>query len=223
MRILPADDQLGGMRALLESGDALTGYEPQDFPDHCWILHAGYESGKRVRWSELLSRTGQRLEDWGHNLSYRVFDDADWSGEDSPFWNGHEGEPDRESLAHLLDVLAHHSTQGPDTPCYWAQTWFENFAHPVPARHGRLDEGLALYDDAQDPDPNHGPRMFPSQWWPEDRSWYAVTDYDLWATEVLGPPELIADLLSHDWLEAVRHPQISAIGDATKPHWRTTP
>ncbi|GAA4899925.1 hypothetical protein ACFPM3_15630 [Streptomyces coeruleoprunus] len=211
MRILPADDPLGGLRACLEADEAVTGHEPSGFPDHCWLLHAAHDAhGTRVRWSELLAPYGRTPADWGHNLSYRIL--SELPDRPTGFTWPEMGTPDRETLRHLVDVLARHSPQGAATPCFWVQAWIEDVGEPVTARLGRLDEALAHHDLCEDP--GHAPYHFPAQWWPDGRAWYVLTDWDLSATEVFGSPELIAELLGHPWLEAVRHPTIAAVGDA---------
>ncbi|WP_240803901.1 hypothetical protein [Streptomyces sp. A0592] len=49
----------------------------------------------------------------------------------------------------------------------------------------------------------------PSNLWSEDRSWILCTDYDLWATEVVGPEHLVEALLRDPVIEAVRLPRTS--------------
>nr|WP_052478157.1 hypothetical protein [Kibdelosporangium sp. MJ126-NF4]CEL16508.1 hypothetical protein [Kibdelosporangium sp. MJ126-NF4] len=44
----------------------------------------------------------------------------------------------------------------------------------------------------------------PSNLWPADRSWFVYTDWDLWATRISGPPELIAAVTAHSELETTR-------------------
>ncbi|MFC9586247.1 hypothetical protein ACFVJ8_25980 [Streptomyces yangpuensis] len=64
---------------------------------------------------------------------------------------------------------------------------------------GRLGDAGILYGN-----PVAG--FSPSNLWAQDRSWVLCTDYDLWATEVAGPPALIEALLNDPELEAVRLP-----------------
>ncbi|MFI8452211.1 hypothetical protein [Streptomyces erythrochromogenes] len=49
----------------------------------------------------------------------------------------------------------------------------------------------------------------PSNLWPADRSWILCTDYDLWATKVVGPEHLVEALLRDPVIEAVRLPWTS--------------
>ena len=46
----------------------------------------------------------------------------------------------------------------------------------------------------------------PSNFWAMDRSWFVYTDWDLWATEVNGPPTLIAALEADAELETITWP-----------------
>ncbi|MFE3505784.1 hypothetical protein [Kitasatospora sp. NPDC059160] len=215
MERIPDEDPLDGLRPLLEAGEAVLGYEPDGpwpgsgqapgYADRCWVLHTLRVDGRPVRWAEALAGAGRRLADWPCTLSYLVFDDrAALSGEvDVPLI----GEPDRDCLARLVEVLARHSADGPATDCRLASAAIEDLLRPVTAHRGRLDEVLAHYDARP------GYAQFPAHWWSADRSWFVLTNWDLSATEVFGPPALIADLLADPGLEAVRHPSIAEIAD----------
>ncbi|MER7755387.1 hypothetical protein [Kitasatospora sp. NPDC097643] len=200
---------MGGMRPLLEAGDAVLGYEPggpeDGFADHCWVLHSMYVGGERVRWADVLAESGRRLADWPSTLSTRVFGPGVRpDGVDYP----DSGEPDRACLERLVQILARHSAEGPATECYWAQAAIEDLGDPVPAHRGRLAEAVAHHDACRGPARSTG-LAFPAHWWPLDRSWFVLSDWDLSATEVFGSEALIADLLADGELEAVRHPRIA--------------
>ncbi|MFI9603041.1 hypothetical protein ACIHCX_24870 [Streptomyces sp. NPDC052043] len=213
---MPDDDSLGGVRQLLERGEAVLGYEPQEeFPDRCWVLHAVTVSEERVRWGDVLAHVGKRLEDWQHTPSFRVFEGLDLPEDlEGPDL----GEIDRDSLARLVEVLARHSPDGPRTDCYWAQAGIEDTGRPIPARRGRLEEALAHHDACAWP-ARTVRTQFPAHWWPVEGSWFVLTDWDLSATEVFGPPALIADLLADDGLDAVRHPSIAEV-QGSFAQWR---
>ena len=49
-----------------------------------------------------------------------------------------------------------------------------------------------------------GVNSSPNRWWPEDRTWFIHTDYDLTFTLIGGESELIDALLSDDQLECIR-------------------
>ncbi|GAA1078338.1 hypothetical protein [Kitasatospora arboriphila] len=216
MRRVPDDDPLGGMRRRLE--EDLLGHEPREgFADRCWVLHTAHEGRRRLRWGDLLARTGRRLEDWRYTPSWRVFE-----GLPLPEGFGHPspGEIDRECLGRLVEVVARHSADGLRTECYWAQAAIEDACAPVPVRRGRLDEAVAHHDAGPGRGGTHS-TQFPAHWWPPDHSWFVVTDWDLSATEVFGSRALIADLLADDTLEAVRHPSVAEVQDG-EPGWRDT-
>ncbi|MDG4857867.1 hypothetical protein P8605_06810 [Streptomyces sp. T-3] len=216
MELVPDDDPLAGMRPLLEQDEAVLGYEPQEgFADRCWVLHTIYESQQVVGWNDVLAGAGKRLEDWQYTPSFRVFETlALPQGLERPLL----GEIDRACLARLVEVLAQHSPDGPTTECYWVQAAIENISAPVPARHGRLAEALAHRDACELPN-NTVSTQFPAHWWPLDRSWFVLTNWDLSATEVFGSRALIADLLADDRLDVVRHPSIAEV-QGNPAQWR---
>lgn len=214
LKLVSDDDSLGGMRPVLDGDEAVLGYEPQEgFPDRCWVLHAVTVRGEQARWNDVLAQVGKRLEDWQFTPSFRVFE-----GLDLPVEKPDMGEIDRDSLAHLVEILARHSPEGHRTECYWAQAAIEDIGRPIPARRGRLDEALAHHDASTWPDRTTGIR-FPAHWWPVEGSWFVLTNWDLSATEVFGPAALIADLLTDDTLDAVRHPSIAEV-QGNSARWR---
>ncbi|MCC2274917.1 hypothetical protein LKL35_05630 [Streptomyces sp. ET3-23] len=208
MELVSDDDPLDGMRLLLEQDQAILGYEPQEgFADRCWVLHTISEGTTRVRWNDVLAGAGKRLEDWDHTPSWKVFRGL----ETAPDFDGPSlGEIDRDCLARLVEILAWHSSDGLGTECYWAQAVIEDVGCPVPARRGRLDEALAHHDACAPPNWTIS-TQFPAHWWPLDRSWFVLTDWDLSGTEIFGSRALIADLLADGGLDAVRHPSIAEV------------
>ncbi|MFE0460778.1 hypothetical protein ACFW1A_16170 [Kitasatospora sp. NPDC058965] len=209
MELLTDRSDVAEIARLIE--ESVTGYEPADFPDQCWVLHelTRRDPGDpaatplRVTWADALDRHGYRLADWRFTLSDLTLAPAAGDpGVELP----REGQLDRDSLAALLSVLARQSDRGLDTVCYWAQCPLEDLLNPVPIRTGTLREALDLFDRLGTP--GH-PFTFPANWWPADRSWFVLTDTDLSATEVLGSAELVAAVLAETGLEAVRHPRIA--------------
>ncbi|MFJ9609618.1 hypothetical protein ACIRS1_25085 [Kitasatospora sp. NPDC101176] len=214
MERIPDEDPLGGMRPFLEAGDAVLGYEPvgpgHRFADRCWVLHTLRVDGQRVRWADALAAAGRRLADWPFTLSSLVFDGpvraALPGGVEYPWI----GVPDRDCLTRLVELLARHGADGTATECYWAQAAIEDLSAPVPAHRGRLGEVVAHHEACEGPARASG-LQFPAHWWPLDGSWFVLTDWDLSATEVFGPPALIEALLADDVLEAVRHPAVAEV------------
>jgi hypothetical protein len=213
MELVSDQDQVGGLRSLFD--EYVTGYEPQDYPDHCWILHPMYEPAparRRIRWSEVMERKGRTISRWQYTLSDLVFDpDSD----ELPLERPETGTLDWANLEELVKILARHSVDGVETWCYWAQSALEDLLHPVRIRSGELRETPGLLDPGGDASDHWS---FPANWWPQDRSWFMLSDVDLSATEVIGSPELIDEFLGNDFLEVIRHPKISESLNGT-PTW----
>ncbi|GAA4554605.1 hypothetical protein [Amycolatopsis samaneae] len=158
---------------------------------------------RRLRWAELARRTGDPVVPEGLLPSYRCFPSVRKEGS----WPlgivpPTEGSLDRETWTRLLDVLTEHGPAGPDTRClaYYSPltlgaTDFEN----LHVRAGKLVDAEVLYDDPEID-------FSPSNLWAEDRSWCLCTDYDLWATKVVGSPALVEALVNDPEIEAVRLP-----------------
>ncbi|MGW2303036.1 hypothetical protein [Streptomyces sp. NPDC001809] len=198
-RAVAEDDPLDGLRAALAEADC--GYEPRGgYEDSCWILHAIHDGTVRLRWDEVLSRTGRSLAAWPGTLSHLVFEDVTGADElDGP----DPAELDRASLARLVGHLARSGPDGADTPCGAAQAPAATPPGGSPvARRGRLGDALAHHDSAAD-------FRFPATWWASDGRWLVLTDLDLSATEVFGSHALIAGLLADPELDTVRRPTVA--------------
>ncbi|MFJ7278248.1 hypothetical protein [Kitasatospora sp. NPDC098663] len=158
---------------------------------------------RRLRWAEFARRIGDPVVPDGLMPSFRCFPSASkegiWPlGIDPPT----EGSLDRESWNRLIAILTEHSPAGPATSClaYYNPLLlgaidFDNLR----VRAGRLGDAALLYDDPE-------VEFSPSNLWAEDRSWVLCTDYDLWATKVAGPPDLIKALVNDTEIEAIRLP-----------------
>ncbi|WP_374772727.1 hypothetical protein OG756_05860 [Streptomyces sp. NBC_01310] len=161
---------------------------------------------RRLRWAELSARCGDPLVPEGQYPSYRCFpsakQDGSWPVGIRP---PTEGSLDRPTWDRLVDLLLDHAPDGPDTRCL---AYYNPLMLPevdfdtLHVRTGRLGDAHALYDH-----PEAG--FTPSNFWPEDRSWILCTDYDLWATKVVGPEHLVEALLRDPVIEAVRLPWTS--------------
>ncbi|MEU8539484.1 hypothetical protein AB0C52_05690 [Streptomyces sp. NPDC048717] len=165
-------------------------------------LHPG-PGWRRLRWAELARRTGDPLVPDGLMPSFNCFPSATKEGS----WPMNvipptEGSLDRETWNRLTALLTQYSPAGPDTPClaYYNPLTLGavDFDH-LHVRAGRLGDAEDLYDHSE-------ADFSPSNYWPEDRSWLLCTDYDLWATKVVGPPDLIESLLKDSEIEAVHLP-----------------
>lgn len=158
---------------------------------------------RRLPWTQLARRTGDPVVPEGLLPSYRCFPsvkkEGSWPLGIAP---PTEGSLDRETWNRLVGILAEQSPTGPDTPClaYYNPLMlgaldFDN----LHVQSGRLGDAEALYDNPE-------ADFSPSNFWAEDRSWVLCSDYDLWATKVVGTPALIEALLNDPEIEAVRLP-----------------
>ncbi|MFJ5927023.1 hypothetical protein ACIQF6_30975 [Kitasatospora sp. NPDC092948] len=158
---------------------------------------------RRLRWAELAERVGDPVVPEGIPPCYRCFPSVtDNGGRPTGIAWPTEGSLDRDTWNRLIAVLTAHSPAGPDTPClayYNPMTLgLDDFKtqHVVTAR---LGDALALFDYPE-------AEFTPANFWPQDRSWLLWTDYDLWATKVVGPTALIEAVLTDPELEALRLP-----------------
>ncbi|MEU4094045.1 hypothetical protein [Streptomyces sp. NPDC026673] len=158
---------------------------------------------RRLRWAELAQRSGDPVVPEGMFPCYRCFPSVSRNGS----WPlgiqpPTEGSLDRETWDRLIAVLTEHSSQGEDARClaYYGAVMFPETDFESPqVWAGRLGDAGALYDN---PEVN----CSPSNLWSEDRSWVVCTDWDLWASKVVGPTPLIEALLTDPWIEALRLP-----------------
>lgn len=109
-----------------------------------------------------------------------------------------EGTLDEVSFRALLQVLLQHCGDGASTEvyAYYCPLITGDYDHPVTyrCRLGDLEQILSP----------RGPYDFtPSNLWPADRSWLVWTDYDLWASHVSGPRDLIDAVRRHPHLDTL--------------------
>ncbi|MCU4749542.1 hypothetical protein [Streptomyces sp. G-5] len=158
---------------------------------------------RRLRWGELARRTGDSVVPDGLLPCYRCFpslsEKGGWPLNITP---PTEGSADRESWNRLIAVLTAYSPGGPETACLAYYNPMTLGAVDLDSPHvlsGCLGDTGALYE-------HPGIDFSPSNLWARDRSWVVCTDYDLWATKVAGPTELIGAILDDPTLEAIRLP-----------------
>lgn len=152
----------------------------------------------RVRWYELL---GVPIDEVGREEVYPPssywFPYRSWPARIMP---PPEGSMDELTYQRLLHDLADHSADGTDTECIAYYNLFGN------KEVGNTDDrflgcsleeigGLVTGDE-----PFH---FTPASFWPEDRSWFVWTDWDLSGTKVSGSAELIAGLRADEQLEVI--------------------
>ena len=147
---------------------------------------------RRVRWSELADRLDSSLQGQPYPPCFRWFPDKGWPADLLP---PAEGSLDRPTSRRLVTHLALASDSAECIAAYssLAGGWRE----PNLCFAGRVDHLLNLCADSLGT---------PSNFWAIDRSWFAYTDWNLWATKVNGPPDLIAALNADPELETLSWP-----------------
>ena len=94
-----------------------------------------------------------------------------------------------------------HSPAGSGTACFafYAPVATGDFDAPVLlAGPLRAIRGLVEGENAF--------RSTPGKFWPRDRSWFAWTDWDLWATKISGPHALVDAVRAEPELETITWP-----------------
>jgi len=190
------------------------------FQDDIWVLHPMYENltprvrggtpGDRVRWSEVWRRNGLKL---GQGMTFPpgimwIVGPTGGNQRDGPFAKEklilpEEDTMDAETVAALLPRL-------PGGTGMVHAIWDDLAAARIPRvfeENGGFERiGVhASIADIIEVTSLFGQGLHtPSNFWPEDRSWLVLTEYDLWATQVFGSTELIASLEQAPDLETLR-------------------
>jgi hypothetical protein len=148
----------------------------------------------RLLWSELATRLGVDPYELDVPPSLRSFPYSSWPANIEP---PAEGSLDREQFVQMLDVLADLTAEGPEAMCtaYFSPLASGDFESKTIFRCN-LYQLIELYDD-------ENLSGSPNNIWPDDRSWFTLTDEDLWATKVSGSRNLIGRLLDVADLETV--------------------
>ncbi len=196
-------------------GSGVGGVIPAGFEAYARVLHpAVSDADHHVRWSAVAHRLMQFHSLVGVSPTSTEVTAGAWTG-----FAPENGNLEPESLAALLDVLARNTDSQPCWFCLWegygwpfgterstgASAPRINFDARVelPQRNymlfgGRVDAALLI---GHWPTPDwflpHSPNIF----WPDDVSWCAATEIDLFCTYVGGSRALIDDLLADERLE----------------------
>jgi hypothetical protein len=149
---------------------------------------------KRLRWTDLAARLKITLGVQDVPPCFRWFSYRSWPASLLP---PSEGSLDAMTMDRLLVHLAAQDARGMSTPCYAYYALAPMFDDRLTAFRGPLGSIPPLVDQSQ------GRVASPSNFWPEDRSWFVYTDWDLWATKVSGPTRLIQRLRNDPDLETL--------------------
>jgi hypothetical protein len=156
---------------------------------------------RRLRWSDHAARTG-RILGAGQPVPpcHRWFPSGSWPVSIDP---PPEGSLDEASLDALLHVLADHSSDGGDTPCFafYAPLAAGDFDHPA-LMTGPL-RAIRELVQGENPFQRDDFQSTPSNFWPHDRSWFAWTDWDLLGTKISGSSALIDSVRAEPDLETI--------------------
>ena len=203
-------------------GDAgWAGHDGGDMPDSIWVLHAMYQQVDElpvepVMWTGDDADAGGQLRrvlwaEFGRRFEVPMVTPGRWPGaqgalpglwERNNFHVPSEGSMDRGSWTALLEHLITISPDGAATSCgafFTTPSGDEQHA----AFTGVLGEALDLLDLPLD-GLNNGPQNV----WDLAETWIVYTDYDLWATRVSGPSDLIDRLVNDDRLETEHLPDV---------------
>jgi hypothetical protein len=154
---------------------------------------AGWE---RLRWRELADRLGVDPFAIDFPPCYKSFPYRSWPVSIVP---PSEGSLDWEQFVRLAELLGSVNGDAEESAC---------FAYYSPLATGEFDEETeTVFAGSRSALPdlyNEDTSGSPSNIWPEDRSWFVYTDWDLWATKVSGSRDLTDRIRQDKQLEAVR-------------------
>jgi hypothetical protein len=151
----------------------------------------------RLHWGDLAAAIDAPLGSSGVPPCFRWFPYASWPARIRP---PTEGSLDRESFMRLVTLLESTSTPDTQITCFYGplSTRAQDFDTPLVITR-RLADLPSLYDWEE----VHGS---PSNIWPQDRSWFIYTDWDLWGTRVSGTAEFVGSVAADRQLETISYP-----------------
>ena len=173
---------------LMNSGARLIGSTlgPSAAPGDGW---------QRLMWSELAKRLDH--DPWALDVApcHRSFPYRSWPANIRPPAGG---SLDKEQLERLVEHLAAVTPGGLSAACFalFAAVGADEYDEKM-VYAGRLGGVPALYDQGQ---------LGPANIWADGRHWLTYSDYDLWATRIDGPEELIGRLRNDPEIETVTLP-----------------
>jgi len=152
---------------------------------------------RRVRWSELLNRTGDSLTEHQYPPNVDWFPFRSWP---VSLVSPCEGSMDVDTLQAVFDVLVRHSGYGTNTRCClsFARTNGPDFEPRV--AQARLWE---LWKVLAEQYTSGGDVSTPQNMWAIDGSWFTYTSVHLMATKVCGSSAMINELRRNEALETL--------------------
>jgi hypothetical protein len=166
------------------------------------VSHPG-SGWSRLTWADYLAQEGRNLDGPHRTLpGYRWFPPGSWPLSIQP---PPEGSMDGASFEALINTIASLETAGKDTECFAFMAGLPAGMDPQDPYHlwkgtlGTLPTLLTRED--------YDYRFSPTNWWSADRTWFVLTDYDLQATKVSGPENLITKIRNDPFLETWTEPE----------------
>jgi len=182
---------------------------PPDFAAYVRILHRfepdeDFAEGT-FRWAEMAARAGVP---YVPQITSRRIGGFPLPGNPERWlWAPDEGDMDRVSRVALTELLSARTA----SDAFFAFGLAADLCGlPTPlVFRGRVDDleevrsSAGQLSDRKNVGDPHGPMTGPEWWWPEDRSWLVVTDYDLDSTIVGAGSEVADAILADPILEAL--------------------
>ena len=151
---------------------------------------------RRLRWAALAARQSFTLgAEAAGPPSYRWFPQSSFPVHILP---PPEGSLDELTLRAFFRVLGEYSKPDAARNCVAFYGSAATRDSDIDVFTGALHNVAELVTGEQDM------RSTPSNLWPTDKSWFVYTDWDLMATKVSGPAELVAAIEADDELESLR-------------------
>jgi hypothetical protein len=149
---------------------------------------------KRLPWRELGKRLDVDPFAGDFALGYQTFPYRSWPVNIQP---PTEGTLDREQYERLIEHLVSVTAEAGNARCvaFYGASAAQEFDERV-IYTGAMKELVDLFETG-------GLIGSPSNFWPDERSWFVYTDWDLWATKVSGTADLINRLVADTELETV--------------------
>jgi hypothetical protein len=184
---------------------------PADYPAHGRILHRGGTRSEDLRWADIATLTGHRVDAETQYREVVGWDPAARPSAPEPWREPDPGSLRPDECAAVADVLGTYTTTPDDC---WFSMWegygtawtvLNRLAETAPRvalenRRCVLFRGPVSAATAF----RTGPWFqSPTMWWPEDRAWCVASELDVYSTYVAATPSAIRALADHPALEVL--------------------